>query len=128
MLGAGCAGPGVERGGALRFEGFGEEALEDFAVVPEVEDVVLAARDGDNGAVDGFFWRYGRPGWWFKIPDHCAVVVRWDVGGEERSAFSWDEVCDPAGVMVQRMRGRPEGSGWVEKRGVGAHPVESPFE
>ena len=125
---AGCAGTGGERGGQLRFEGFGRVGLGDFAVVPEDDDVVVRARDGGNGAVDGFFWRYGKPGWWFKIPDHCAVVVRRDGGGEEGGEFEWEQVADPAGVVLQRVRGMPERAGWYLDRGVTGHPVDSPFE
>ncbi len=111
----------------MGFAGFGAGALRDFAVVPEEGLRLRDAREGDNGAVDGFFWRHAEAGWWFKIPDHCAVVVVRDRTGEGESAFTWTESRDPGGALVQRMRGLPDGAGWVEQRGATGHPVRNPF-
>lgn len=123
---AGTVERGAMPGGSVRFEGFGDAALRDFLVVPESGLVLQPARSGLITGVDGFWWRHER-GRWFKIPNHCACLIRPDPAGPFASSFRFDSDCDALGSAVQRMRGRPESPGFQPDVGATGHPTDYPF-
>ena len=109
-------------GGQVTFAGFPKTALSDFRVVPEHGTRLRTPRNGTPYPTDGLFYRHAPFGHWYKIPNHCQSSLRPSPDG-----FTDSPTCDPAGVMIQKLRGQPERPMFVPKSGATGHPVADPF-
>lgn len=85
--------------GQVRFEGFTDDQLSDFAVIPENGRRTRTPENGVWYDSDGF-WMKGRACTeWFKVPSHCDATIRPGPGG-----FSPEYCCNWAASFV---KGRP---------------------
>ena len=109
----------------MTFRGFTPEALADFRIVPENGTTLSMASNGTHASIDGFWWRHSRL--WFKIPDHCSVVVTAAPTPEQPSAFTTTHDCDALGTQIQKLRGLPHKPGFYIDEGNTGHGTDYPW-
>ena len=120
------AKPSLTGGGTVEFRGFTAAALKDFRLIPEKGTDLFQPQNQVYGAVDGFWWRPQR-GLWFKIPNHCSVVVKAAPDAVTSSAFTTSSDCGKMGFGIQKLRGRPVEPRFYPDTGATEHPTDYPF-
>ncbi|MEZ5328717.1 MAG: hypothetical protein R3F19_27035 [Verrucomicrobiales bacterium] len=113
-------------GGTVEFRGFNSAALQDFRVIPEDGAELFIPQNQVYGAVDGFWWRPQR-GLWFKIPNHCSVVIKAASDPVIRSAFTTSSETGKVGAGLQMLRGKAIEPRFYPDAGATAHPTDYPF-
>jgi hypothetical protein len=111
--------------GRVEFRGFTHEALEDFRVIPEEGTVLFIPTNGTHSDVDGFWWRPSRQ--WFKIPNHCSVIITAAPTPDQPSAFTEIHDCGRLGSALQKFRGLPDTAGFYLDVGATGHGTDYPF-
>jgi hypothetical protein len=117
--------PVVHRTGRVDFRGFSQEALADFRIVPEEGLRLVEATNGVHENVDGFWWRHSRE--WFKIPNHCSVILTPNPQSPHVSGFQTEIDCNELGSKLQRLRGMPDRAGFYPDVGNTGHGTNYPF-
>jgi hypothetical protein len=113
-------------GGAVEFRGFSAAALKDFRLIPEKDADLFAPQNQVYQGVDGFWWKPQR-GMWFKIPNHCSVVVQAAPEAVTPSAFTTSTDKTSIGSGLQALRGKPSEPAFYPDSGSTAHPSDYPF-
>ena len=120
------AKPSFGGGGAVEFRGFTAAALQDFRLIPEKGADLAVPQNQLYKGVDGFWWKPQR-GMWFKIPNHCSVVVMAAPDAVTPSAFTTTTEKGSVGTGLQVLRGRPVEPAFYPDAGKTAHPTDYPF-
>ena len=120
------AKPSMRGGGTVEFRGFTNAALQDFRLIPEKGSDLFAPQNQVFQSVDGFWWKPQR-GMWFKIPNHCSVVVQAAPDAVTSSAFTTTTEKGTVGAGLQVLRGRPAEPAFYPDSGKTAHPTDYPF-
>ncbi len=111
--------------GQVEFRGFTPEALADFRVIPEEGTELFVPTNRIHPHVDGFWWRASRR--WFKIPNHCSVVLTAAPEPARPSAFTETHDCSEFGTALQKLRGLPDTAGFYDDEGASGHGTDYPF-
>ena len=117
----------LRKGGAVEFRGFSPSALQDFRVIPEKGGEMFAPQNQAYQGVDGFWWKQQR-GLWFKIPNHCSVVVKAAANPVTPSAFTTTVERGKVGASFQKLRGKPDEARFYPDAGATAHLTDYPFD
>ena len=114
------------KGGTVEFRGFTQAALKDFRLIPETGTDVFEPQNQVYHGVDGFWWK-PQQGMWYKIPNHCSVVVKAAPGAVTKSAFTTTSKTGKVGIGLQALRGRAIEPAFYPDSGNTEHPTDYPF-